>query len=148
MRARGRCEDLAHGEPDGTTQVYCCGPTGLIDAVEKQCEAWPKGALHVERFTNAVAPAEENTEVEVELRSSGITLTVPPELSILESVENAGINVLKSCSEGTCGTCETEVLEGEIDHRDAVLTDEERAAQDTMMICVSRAKCGRLVLDL
>ncbi|WP_312858093.1 PDR/VanB family oxidoreductase [Pseudonocardia pini] len=136
------------GEPDEETLVYCCGPTGLIDAVERQCESWPKGSLHVERFTNALAPAEDNTEVEVELRASGITLTVPPELSILEAVENAGVNVLKSCAEGTCGTCETSVLEGEVDHRDAVLTDDEKAENDTMMICVSRARCGRLVLDL
>jgi ferredoxin-NADP reductase len=142
--------DLAKilGEPDVSTSVYCCGPTGLIDAVEQQCETWPKGALHVERFTNAVAPAADNTEIKVELRTSGITLAVPPELSILEAVRNAGVQVISSCSEGTCGSCETEVLEGDIDHRDTVLSDEERAMNDTMMICVSRAKCGRLVLDL
>ncbi len=142
--------DLARilDRPDDDTLVYCCGPTGLIDAVEKQCETWPKGSLHVERFSNAVASAEDNTEFEVELRASGMTLTVPPELSVLETVENAGVHVLKSCSEGTCGTCETEVLEGEIDHRDAVLSEEDKAANDTMMICVSRARCGRLVLDL
>ena len=142
--------DLARilGEPDAETLIYCCGPTGLIDAVEKQCQTWPKGALHVERFTNEAMPAEQNTEIEVELRASGLTLTVPPELSVLEAVENAGINVLKSCSEGTCGTCETEVLAGEVDHRDAVLSEDEKAANDTMMICVSRARCGRLVLDL
>lgn len=142
--------DLARilGEPDDETLVYCCGPTGLIDAVEEQCRTWPKGALHVERFTNEAVPDERNTEIEVELRVSGLTLTVPPELSVLEAVENAGINVLKSCSEGTCGTCETEVLAGEVDHRDAVLSEDEKAANDTMMICVSRARCGRLVLDL
>jgi ferredoxin len=69
-------------------------------------------------------------------------------LSILEAVENAGINVLSSCTEGICGTCETTVLEGEIEHRDSLLTDDEKAAGDTMMICVSRCRGARLVLDL
>lgn len=134
--------------PDPETLVYCCGPTGLIDAVEHQCQNWRAGSVHVERFTNEIRSADDNEEIEVELRSSGVTLSVPPELSILEAVENAGVNVLKSCSEGTCGTCETGVLEGEVDHRDAVLSEEERAENDTMMICVSRARNGRLVLDL
>jgi ferredoxin len=69
-------------------------------------------------------------------------------MSILEAVENAGVSVMTSCEEGICGTCETAVLAGEIDHRDSVLDDEERAAGNTMMICVSRAKGDRMVLDL
>ncbi len=136
------------GEPCGSTLVYCCGPAGLIDAVERQCERWPAGALHVERFSAVAAPAGSNTEFEVELRGSGLTLRVPPELSVLEAVENAGVPVLSSCAEGTCGTCETTVLEGEVDHRDVVLGEDEKEAGDTMMICVSRARGGRLVLDL
>jgi ferredoxin-NADP reductase len=136
------------GGPAESTLVYCCGPTGLIDTVEERCRAWPPGALHVERFTNVVAPSEDDAEFEVELAGSGITVTVPAHLSILEAVENAGIPVMSSCTEGTCGTCETTVLEGEVEHRDVVLTDEEREANETMMICVSRARRGRLVLDL
>jgi ferredoxin-NADP reductase len=138
---------ILHG-PAESTLVYCCGPTGLIDAVEERCRTWPAGAVHVERFTNVVAPAENDAEFEVELRGSGVTVTVPPHLSILEAVENAGVAVLSSCTEGTCGTCETTVLDGEVEHRDVVLTDEERDAGETMMICVSRARCERLVLDL
>ncbi|GAA0903035.1 PDR/VanB family oxidoreductase [Pseudonocardia zijingensis] len=134
--------------PLDSTLVYCCGPTGLIEAVEDRCRAWPAGSLHVERFTNVVTPAEDDAEFEVELAASGVTVTVPPHLTILEAVENAGVPVLSSCTEGTCGTCETTVLEGEVDHRDVVLTDEEREANETMMICVSRARCARLVLDL
>ncbi|TWF79508.1 ferredoxin-NADP reductase [Pseudonocardia hierapolitana] len=134
--------------PDRSTLVYCCGPAGLIDAVEERCRTWPPGALHVERFTNVITPSGDDAEFEVELRGSGVTVTVPAHLSILEAVENAGVPVLSSCTEGTCGTCETTVLEGEVDHRDVVLTDEERDAGETMMICVSRARCGRLVLDL
>jgi len=77
-----------------------------------------------------------------------VPLMVPPELSILEAVENAGIPVLSSCAEGICGTCETQVVEGEPDHRDSLLTDEEKAVGDLMMICVSRCRGDRLVLDL
>ena len=85
---------------------------------------------------------------EVELASTGRTLTVPPDRSILQVVEDAGLNVLSSCQEGTCGTCETTVLAGEVDHRDSLLTPDEQAANDTMFICVSRAACPKLVLDL
>lgn len=144
--------DLAEilGEPSQSTLVYCCGPSRLIDAVESRCASWPPGSLHVERFAaRTPAPAGgEKRPIVVECRRSGITLTVPPELSILEAVENAGLQVLSSCVEGICGSCETTVLEGLVDHRDSLLTDGERTAHDTMMICVSRAKNGRLALDL
>lgn len=63
-------------------------------------------------------------------------------------LEEAGVDVLSSCLEGTCGTCETRVLAGEVDHRDALLTPDEQAANDVMFVCVSRARSGRLVLDL
>ncbi|SFL44991.1 PDR/VanB family oxidoreductase [Geodermatophilus ruber] len=137
------------GTPAADTLVYCCGPAPLLDAVEDSCRPWGPGALHVERFTAAprVTDGEDST-FEVVLEQSGLTLEVPPELSVLEAVENAGVPVLSSCTEGTCGTCETTVLEGEVDHRDVILTDEEKAANDTMMICVSRCRGPRLVLDL
>jgi ferredoxin-NADP reductase len=141
--------DSLLGEPADGTLVYCCGPGPLLDAVEQRCASWPSGSLHTERFT----PKEQGEPVlsgtfEVELARSATTLTVPPDRSILEVVEDAGIHVLSSCQEGTCGTCETVVLAGEVDHRDSLLTDEEKAANDTMFICVSRAACPRLVLDL
>lgn len=137
------------GEPTPSTLVYCCGPAGLIDAVEEYCRSWPAGSLHVERFAAKDVPHEgEDREIEVELAASGMTLIVPAERSILEAVEKSGAAVLSSCTEGICGTCETTVLDGEVDHRDSVLTDDERAENDTMMICVSRAKGDRLVLDL
>lgn len=84
----------------------------------------------------------------MELAVSELTLTIPPDRSILDVVEEAGIGVLSSCAEGTCGTCETTVLGGVPDHRDSVLTEEERRAGDCMMICVSRSCTERLVLDL
>ncbi|MGY1738284.1 PDR/VanB family oxidoreductase [Geodermatophilus sp. SYSU D00684] len=141
--------DRILGTPREDTLVYCCGPEPLLQAVERHCGDWPAGTLHLERF----APKDVGEPVltgafEVELAASGLTLTVPPERSILEVVEDAGVGVLSSCQEGTCGTCETAVLEGTVDHRDALLTPDEQAANDTMFICVSRAACPRLVLDL
>jgi ferredoxin len=79
---------------------------------------------------------------------SGITLTVPPGRSILSVARECGIDVYSSCTEGICGTCETEVLAGRPDHRDLLLSDEEREASTTMLICVSRCRRGPLVLDL
>ncbi len=141
--------DRILGQPRPGTLVYCCGPEPLLVAVEQRCAAWPPGSLHVERF----APKDVGEPVltgafEVELALSGRTLTVPPEKSVLQVVEEAGIEVLSSCQEGTCGTCETAVLAGEVDHRDSLLTPDEQAANDTMFICVSRAACPKLVLEL
>ena len=82
------------------------------------------------------------------LAASELRLLVPPDRSILDVVEEAGVGVLSSCAEGTCGTCETAVLGGLPDHRDSVLTEDERRAGDCMMICVSRSCTARLVLDL
>ncbi|GAA2597562.1 PDR/VanB family oxidoreductase [Streptomyces axinellae] len=141
--------DSLLGTPRPGTLVYCCGPEGLLKAVEERCAAWPAGSLHLERFAAKEVPAPHRDEAfEVELAKSGITVTVAPGTSVLEAVEEAGVKVPTSCREGTCGTCETDVLEGLIDHRDSVLTSEEQAAQDTMMVCVSRAACPRLVLGL
>ncbi|GII79964.1 ferredoxin [Sphaerisporangium rufum] len=137
------------GVPAAGTLVYCCGPEPLLAAVEDRCASWPAGALRVERFVPA-APDESRSAAafEVELAQTGVTLTVPADRPILDVVEEAGVAVLSSCREGTCGTCETVVLDGVPDHRDSLLTEEERAAGDIMFICVSRSRSPRLVLDL
>jgi ferredoxin-NADP reductase len=141
--------DAALGTPAPGTLVYCCGPEPLLRAVEERCAAWPEGALHTERFAPAARDGDAvDTGFEVELAASGRTFAVAPGTSILETLEAAGLAVLSSCQEGTCGTCETGVLAGEPDHRDVVLTPAERAANDVMMICVSRSCSARLVLDL
>jgi ferredoxin-NADP reductase len=133
----------------GATAVYCCGPEGLLAAVEERCASLPKGTLHVERFAPKEGAADGPREsFEVELAQTGTILTVPADRSVLDVVEDSGVQVLSSCQEGTCGTCETTVLSGTPDHRDSVLTDDEQAANDTMMICVSRSCSPRLVLDL
>ncbi|GHG85740.1 PDR/VanB family oxidoreductase [Streptomyces lanatus] len=137
--------DLAPVLGDGDTLVYCCGPGPLLDAVEELC---PAGVLRVERFQPKEQPAGEDGEFEVELAQSGRTLTVVPGVSVLDTVRAAGIEVLYSCTEGTCGTCETDVLDGTPEHRDSVLTKEEQESGETMMICVSRCRGRRLVLDL
>ncbi|MBM9438510.1 oxidoreductase [Streptomyces bryophytorum] len=127
--------------------VYACGPASLLAAVEARV---PAAALRTERFTAAAAGTAGDTAFEVELARSGQVLAVPRDRSILQTLQQAGVGVLYSCTEGTCGTCETDVLAGEPDHRDSVLTDKERAGGETMMVCVSRCRApgGRLVLDL
>lgn len=131
--------------------VYACGPSGMLNAIEEYCMGWPPGALHVERFVAAALDAGGSTEpFEVELVRTGTTIPVESGTTVLEAVESAGVRVLSSCRVGLCGTCETRVISGDIEHRDAVLTDADRDAGDVMLVCVSRAAagCPRLVLDL
>jgi ferredoxin-NADP reductase len=136
------------------TLVYCCGPEPLLRAVEERTtlgNGWPADALHLERFAAPEQPAREpggEHEVEVVLAESGITLRVGPDTSILQAILDAGIDHDHDCTEGICGTCETKVIEGEVDHRDYVLTQREKDAGDCMMVCVSRACGKRLVLGL
>jgi ferredoxin-NADP reductase len=138
-------------DPEETTLLYCCGPEALLTAVEQQCAHWPPGILHIERFT-AKAPTAEAAEAlesfEVVCHRSGVTLKVTSDISILEALEAADVPILASCYEGVCGTCEARVLEGTPDHRDSVLSEAERAAGQLMMVCVSRSRTERLVLDL
>ncbi|MBT2440235.1 oxidoreductase [Streptomyces sp. ISL-36] len=137
------------GSPAPGTVIYCCGPEPLLSAVERRCASWPEGTLHIERFTPKGREEDaSSTPFKVELSRSGITVTVPPDKTVLQAVEEAGVQVLSSCQEGTCGTCETAVLDGVVDHRDSLLTPAEQARNDTMFVCVSRAACPRLVLDL
>lgn len=146
-------EAIVSDQPAGTA-VYCCGPAGMIAAVEEVCgRHLEPGALHVERFTAPVAPSGEDLDAEpgetfeVELARSGVVLTVPPDRSLLRVVLEAVPSHLYSCEEGYCGTCEATVLDGDPDHRDTVLTDEEKAERK-MILCVGRSHSPRLVLDL
>ena len=138
-------------DPAEGVLVYCCGPEGLLAAAEQRCAAWPAGALHLERFSAKPQPepaAGEEAPFEVVCQRSGLTVTVPPGKSIIDALDEQGVSVLSSCLEGVCGTCETQVLEGIPDHRDSLLSEDEREANEYMMVCVSRSKSGRLVLDL
>jgi ferredoxin len=140
--------DAELGVPREGTLVYACGPTGLLDAVEQRCATWPPGSMHLERFSAKAAAPTGNTEFELVLQRSGLTLSVPADQSVFEVCKQAGVSVVGSCLEGICGTCETEVVDGDVDHRDSVLNEEEREANEYMMICVSRCRSARLTLDL
>ena len=135
--------------PDPELAVYCCGPEPLLVAVEHRCATAGVPGLHLERFhptgTDGAGPDEP---FDVELVLSGRVLTVPAGRSILDTLEEAGVQVDSSCRAGTCATCETGVVAGTPDHRDTVLSAAEQAAGETMMICVSRARGPKLVLDL
>ncbi len=137
------------GPPREDILVYCCGPEPLLAAMEICCAIWPAGALRLERFAAKPLEASLNSmEFEVHLQRSGLTLTVRPDQSIIDVVQAAGIEIVCSCRGGTCGSCETTVMEGSPDHRDSVLSEDERTESRSMMICVSRSLSSRLVLDL
>jgi ferredoxin-NADP reductase len=133
--------------------VYCCGPAPLLDAVLTACaEAGASERLHFERFVPPTDGAgfvtDGDTAFEVELRSSGVTLQVPADKTLLEVVQSVLPDVPFSCTEGYCGSCESVVLDGEPDHRGSLMTPEEHDEEGTMLICVGRSKSHRLVLDL
>ncbi|WP_028800764.1 PDR/VanB family oxidoreductase [Streptomyces sp. 142MFCol3.1] len=135
--------DALFAELPRDTAVYCCGPEGLTAAVEARV---PDGAtLHLERFAPRTS-SEGNGAFEVELRRSGRTVTVAADSTVLAAVRAELPGTVYSCEQGFCGTCQQRVLEGEIDHRDELLTDAER--DDSMLICVSRTRGERIVLDM
>ncbi|UFR04873.1 PDR/VanB family oxidoreductase [Streptomyces sp. Go40/10] len=132
--------DLDALEVPAGAAVYCCGPEGLMAAV---AERFPD--VRLERFAPG-APAGGDSAFELELRRSGRTLTVPAGTTVLDAVREELPDTAYSCAQGFCGTCQQRVLEGEVDHRDELLTDAERG--DSMLICVSRSRSDRLVLDM
>lgn len=132
----------------GDARLYCCGPNGLMGAVETvaRAQGWPETSLHFERF--APAPATSGGAFSVTINSSGEVLAVPPGMSLLDVLRDAGYFVDSSCEQGICGTCRVGVLSGELDHRDQTLSDAERDAGNVMCACVSRARGANLTLDL
>ena len=136
---------LAKAEPG--TELYCCGPQPLLDAITEGCASRSLDRLHIERFSRE-ALDDADTEFEVVLNATGRTITVPVGKSLLEVIEEAGVPIDSSCRDGSCSSCEVAVLEGTPDHRDVCLSEEERAACDSMMVCVSRSRGPRLVIDL
>lgn len=139
--------DLVLKDAGQGTAVYACGPDGLLTNLEQRAENadW---TLHLERFVAVQVDDRENRPVEVKLADSGMTILVPPDQTLLDAVEEAGVFAMSSCREGICGTCETRVLNGQPEHRDSYLTDDEREQGDVMMICVSRALSDKLTLEL
>lgn len=133
-------------ESPGRAQVYCCGPRGLMDAVADMSGHWPTEAIHFESFGVDASQYAANVPFTIRLHRSGATVAVSAEQSILEALRAAGHQVPSSCESGTCGSCRTTLISGEVEHRDMVLQDDEKSHQ--IMVCVSRSCGGELVLDL
>src|SRR5690606_22858351 len=136
---------VAHA-PAGT-HFYCCGPQRMLTDFEQVLSASPREYVHVEYFS-AKESEGANDAFEVELARTGKSFHVAPAQSMPALVLDGGVEVSHACSEGVCGACETPVLSGIPDHRDTALTSEEKSAGNKMLICCSRAKSARLVLDL
>lgn len=137
-------------QPAAGKHLYVCGPAGFIDAVlaAAKTAGWADDQVHREYFGNVIQATDADGAFQVKLASTGQSIAVAADQSIVEALEAAGIDVPVSCEQGVCGTCLTRVLEGEPDHRDMYLTDDERAANDQMLPCCSRSKSAVLVLDL
>jgi ferredoxin-NADP reductase len=153
--------DDAQGAPDlaqllaglaPETRLYACGPSPMLDAFVSTCAALGYTHAHIERFAAApLAQTETAASAQgyaVTLQKTGVVVQVPPGKSILDALLDAGHNPDFSCGEGVCGSCETRIISGDVEHRDSILSASEQAANKSMMICVSRCRSGDLVLDL
>lgn len=138
-------EIVAAATPE--THFYCCGPGSMLEDFKRACRNIHPGRVHFEYF-GAQQEAAQVSGIRVRLARTGIAVTVNDGESILEAVQRAGVSVPSSCQQGVCGTCETTVLDGVPDHRDIILSEEERASNRTMMICCSGALTDYLELDL
>jgi ferredoxin-NADP reductase len=152
VQPRDECDrvdfvDVLRAAPDPEA-VYVCGPESFIEGAESASEELSTPAPKVERFVPKTFDDSVDTSFEVELASDGRVIEIPADRTILQVLTENGVNVIASCQEGTCGTCETGIVSGTADHRDSVLTKEEQDENEYMMVCCSRSKCPRLVLDL
>lgn len=143
------------GEHRDGRHMYVCGPGGLIQASRDIASHWPEGTVHFELFSPSRSGQDvhvdqaPNEAFQVYLQKSDLEFTVPADKTLLEAIRDQGVEVDSFCEEGICSTCETAVISGDIEHRDEVLSDEEKKSNDRMMVCVSRSRDGsRLVLDL
>lgn len=138
--------DIVRGASPGS-HLYCCGPAPMLDAFEAASAHLARDRVHVERFTPA-KPAADAGGFTVKLARRGDSILVAPGQSILTALRGIGLDLPASCEQGICGTCETRVLQGQPDHRDSLLSDEEKVASKVMMICCSGSHGELLVLDL
>lgn len=129
------------------SHFYCCGPLPMLKAYEGATSELPREQVHVEYFSSVHGLATDGGYT-VEIASSGKAFDIPPGKTILSVLRDAGFVVPSSCEQGVCGACETRLISGEADHRDVILTQSERDANESIMICCSGAKSPRLVLDL
>ncbi|MCB2015927.1 MAG: cytochrome P450/oxidoreductase [Hydrogenophaga sp.] len=152
VKAEGRRMTLPEilSAVDADTRVYACGPDRLIDELEVLSQRWPEGVLHFEHFSAAhaaLAPSEAHGFV-AQLKDSNLEIAVAAGQTLLQALQAAGVDVPCDCGEGLCGTCEVAVIDGKVDHRDKVLSKAERAANQRMMACCSRAVGQRIILAL
>ncbi len=136
-------------EAQGGADIYCCGPTGLMDALARICEGHP-GIRYIQESFEApdLTPDGSETAFDVVLARTGRTIRVEADRTILDALREAGVDVPYSCEQGICGACETNVLDGKPLHRDTILSPSEQAASRSMMICCSRSCTLSLKLDL
>jgi ferredoxin-NADP reductase len=143
-------EEMIAAWPDAL--IYCCGPGPMIGAVQAVCDRLGRrDDLHFERFSAPVAQVAQTDPTagfEVEIGSTGEVLWVPPDRTILDVLRDVRGDLMSSCEEGFCGACEVGVVAGRPEHRDTILTDQDHAKNQSMMICVGRSKSTRLVLDI
>lgn len=147
-------------EYEAGTHLYYCGPPGFMSACSRACEHWPKENVRSEHFSVEAAPKSVMSQREisetgddalalgfqVRIASTGKVLTVANDKSIVQVLAEHGIDIATSCISGLCGSCKVRYLAGEVEHRDFVLSDNER--NDYLTACISRAKSHMLVLDL
>lgn len=137
---------LVMAAPAGT-HFYCCGPTAFIDGFLGASASWPLEQRHVEHFSSDIEAANEGGYTIV-LQRQGRSIEVGAGQTILDALHANGIRHPSSCKQGLCGTCEVRVIDGVPDHRDMILSDEEKAANDIILICCSGSKSKTLVLDM
>ncbi len=135
-------------KPAAGIHLYVCGPRGFMDWVSGEARALGYDEAHIHREDFNAEVDSSGDAFEVVLAKSNKTIAVPSGTTIVEALEKAGVRVDVSCEQGICGTCLCMVLGGVPDHRDSYLTEEEREANDQMMLCCSRSKTPQLVLDI
>lgn len=133
-------------EQPSRAHVYCCGPKPLMEEIEGVSGHWPGRQIHFEDFKPVEAVRAEDGPFDVTVANFDQTIHVPGDRTILEALRDAGLHKASSCESGTCGTCRSKLIEGEVDHRDMVLTEEQR--RDHIMICISRAQSDHLVIEI
>ena len=130
----------------GSSHIYCCGPAAMMEEIKAMSGHWSEDRVHFEDFRPVEVVRANDVAFSVTLANSGQVIPVPADRSILEALRDAGVSTTSSCESGTCGTCKTRLVSGAVDHRDMVLEDADRETQ--IMVCVSRAAQGDLVIEL
>ncbi|WP_413797117.1 cytochrome P450 [Streptomyces iranensis] len=149
-QGRPNLSALLQSVPEGT-EIYACGPAGMLHDLATAAADRPAVTLRVERFGAPAGPGvtvEDGCEFRVWLARTRKEIVVPKDKTLLHALEDAGIMVPSTCREGVCGSCETAVLAGAVEHRDHQLTDDEKKRGDIMLVCVSRSRGEKLTLNL